>query len=100
MVDYMVASQINPASYTLMDYVTTVQVTSTTTSSGAFQSSISGINVFSGGTELTFMGLLEALKLSPCHNFIMFFMVVAYSNLALYQTTFGDIGHVMKIDVP
>ena len=130
MVDYMVASQINPASYTLMDYVTTVQVTSTTTSSGAFQSSISGINVFSGGTELTFMGLLEALKLSPCHNFIMvftdeigndtndlalkaqilalrdqkksiiFFMVVAYSNLALYQTTFGDIGHVLKIDVP
>ena len=130
MVDFMVASQVNPASYTLMDYVTTVQVTSTTTSSGAFQSAISGINVFSGGTELTFMGLLEALKLSPCHNFIMvftdeigndtydsalkaqilalrdqkksiiFFMVVAHSNLALYQYTFGDIGHVMKIDVP
>ena len=39
----------------------------------AFKEAIEAITDFSGGTELTFGGLLEALKQAACHNFIMVF---------------------------
>ena len=39
----------------------------------AFKEAIEAITHFSGGTELTFGGLLEALKQAACHNFIMVF---------------------------
>merc|ERR1719450_226061 len=127
MVEFMVMSHVNPAGYTLMDYETSVSVVSTHTDSGAFRNAIQGIDRFSGGTELTYKGLLEALNLSPCHNFIMvftdelgndtgdqdlksqiltlrdqkksiiFFMIVG--NLTKFESVFGEVGHVFKIDV-
>ena len=121
-------SQVDPAGYTLMDYETSVKIVSTHTNSGSFKTAIEGIDRFSGGTELTYKGLLEALKLSPCHNFIMvftdeigndtndptlkaqilslrdqkksiiFFMIVG--DHAYFESVFGDVGRVFKIDVP
>lgn len=128
MVDFMMSSQVDPHSFTLMDYVSTVQITSTHSSGETFKTAIEAINYFSGGTELTFGGLLEALKLAACHNFIMvftdeigndtndpvlkeqilnlrdatqsiiFFMIVG--SLPMFEAVFGDIGHVFQINVP
>jgi len=129
LVDFMILSQVDPTSYTLLDYVTTVQIGITTPSSGVFENAIKSLS-FAGSRELTFEGLYKALTLSPCHNFIMlftdeigddttdqtlkeqiislrdqkksviFFMIVASSsNFPTFQTTFGDIGYVFQINV-
>ena len=130
LVDFMILSQVDPASYTLLDYVTNVQIGITTPSSGVFENAIKSLN-FAGSRELTFGGLHKALSLSPCHNFIMvftdeigddtndpamkqqiislrdqkksviFFMIVASSsNFPVFESTFGDIGYVFQINVP
>jgi ficolin len=73
LIDVMEARQVNIMDYTLLDYVTTVHVTTTTSSNVVFYDAVDNLTISGGSKEHTFSGLLTALEMSNCHNFICVF---------------------------
>ena len=69
----MQARQVAVVDYTLLDYVTTVHVTMTNSINADFYDAVDNLAISGGGKEHTFAGLLTALKMSNCHNFICVF---------------------------
>jgi hypothetical protein len=70
LLDVMEARQVGVMDYTLLDYVTTVHVTTTTSSKAVFYDAVANLTISGGSKEHTFAGLLTALQMSNCHNFI------------------------------
>merc|ERR1719318_753990 len=69
----MEARQVGVADYTLLDFVTTVHVTTTTSSNTVFYNAVDNLTISGGSKEHTFAGLLTSLEMSNCHNFICVF---------------------------
>ena len=57
--------------YTLLDFVTTVHVTTTTSSQDVFHDAVDNLTISGGSRELTFAGIRATLQATSCHNFIV-----------------------------
>ena len=98
----MQARQVAVVDYTLLDYVTTVHVTMTTSINAEFYDAVDNLAISGGSKENTFAGLITALKMSNCHNFICVFPdeIGDDTNSPVpkpLQGIFADIGHVIYI---
>ena len=71
----LAALKVDVLDYTLMNYISDVHVTSTTSNIKMFLRAVATVQLGNAqvGTESTFASLKFALELSPCHNFIVVF---------------------------